>query len=215
MAYRNSKKYREIWEKANGRIPPGYEIHHIDGDRDNNSLENLTCVSIQEHYDIHYKQGDLEACHAISLRINKKPLKGWRHSLETINKLRKPKKNKEGYKKTEEQKRRIGDANRGRKLPPISEETRQKRKKPKSEIFKKRVSDALMGVKKTQIQCPHCGVVGGVNIMQRHHFSNCEHLTGVPLTQRIIKCPFCDKEGGVSNMKRYHFNNCKQKTDKI
>jgi len=53
--------YRKIWSKIYGEIPKdelgrSYEIHHIDGNRNNNSIENLTCVSIKEHYEIHKKQ---------------------------------------------------------------------------------------------------------------------------------------------------------------
>ena len=57
--------YRKIWERVNGPIPKdehgiSYDIHHIDGNRSNNSIENLKCVSVQEHFDIHHKQGDWE-----------------------------------------------------------------------------------------------------------------------------------------------------------
>jgi hypothetical protein len=55
------KKYRKIWEDVNGPIPVDgegrtYHIHHIDGNRNNNSIENLQCVSIEEHYNIHLQQ---------------------------------------------------------------------------------------------------------------------------------------------------------------
>lgn len=62
--------YRSIWEKQNGKISEGYEIHHIDGNHFNNSLSNLKCVSIQEHYSIHMQQGDWMACSAIMMRMN-------------------------------------------------------------------------------------------------------------------------------------------------
>lgn len=73
-----SRVHRSIWEAAYGPIPVdkdgrSYEIHHVDGDRTNNSLENLKCVTIQEHYDIHYAQGDLKACHIISKRMTVPP----------------------------------------------------------------------------------------------------------------------------------------------
>jgi len=53
--------YRKLWEGTNGTIPVdsegrSYEIHHIDGNRRNNLLGNLICVSIEEHYEIHYNQ---------------------------------------------------------------------------------------------------------------------------------------------------------------
>ena len=66
--------YRKIWESSYGKIPKDengrtYEIHHIDGNRKNNLLDNLMCISIQEHYDIHYKQGDWKACYRIRTRM--------------------------------------------------------------------------------------------------------------------------------------------------
>ena len=68
-------KYRKIWESINGPIPKdqngkSYEIHHIDGDRTNNHISNLRLVTMQEHYEIHYNQGDYGACQAIAMRMN-------------------------------------------------------------------------------------------------------------------------------------------------
>ena len=39
----------EIWEQANGSIPDGYEIHHADGDKTNNTLGNLELLTASEH----------------------------------------------------------------------------------------------------------------------------------------------------------------------
>lgn len=61
--------YRQVWANANGPIPLGYEIHHIDGDRNNNDLSNLACLSLQEHYDVHFEQGDWAACHLLGKRL--------------------------------------------------------------------------------------------------------------------------------------------------
>lgn len=62
--------YRKIWEKHNNKkIPEGYEIHHIDGNRNNNDPNNLMCVSIEEHIEIHKKQEEWGAVHAILIRI--------------------------------------------------------------------------------------------------------------------------------------------------
>ena len=70
--------YRKIWKDANGIIPKdelgrSYEIHHIDGNRKNNELSNLKCVSIQEHYNIHYQQKDFLAALIISSRMEISP----------------------------------------------------------------------------------------------------------------------------------------------
>lgn len=67
--------YRKIWQNHYGAIPKDsdgkpYEIHHKDGNRENNAIDNLICVSIKEHYDIHYKQGDYGACVLIAKRMN-------------------------------------------------------------------------------------------------------------------------------------------------
>ena len=62
--------YRQIYEDYYGSIPEGYEIHHIDGDRSNNDISNLKCVTTQEHYDIHFQQGDYMACSIIMTRLN-------------------------------------------------------------------------------------------------------------------------------------------------
>lgn len=68
------KIYRRIWEQANGPIPVdedgrSYEIHHINKNHSDNRLENLLCVSIEEHFAIHLKQGDFGAASAILKRM--------------------------------------------------------------------------------------------------------------------------------------------------
>lgn len=45
--------YRKIYESHYGKIPQGHHIHHIDGDPFNNSIENLKCVTAEEHSKIH------------------------------------------------------------------------------------------------------------------------------------------------------------------
>jgi len=45
--------HRRIWTETYGPIPEGYDIHHIDGDWRNNSIENLECVPRAEHAKMH------------------------------------------------------------------------------------------------------------------------------------------------------------------
>lgn len=45
--------HRQIWRDANGAIPPGFHIHHVDGNPHNNDLSNLTCVEAGEHVRSH------------------------------------------------------------------------------------------------------------------------------------------------------------------
>lgn len=72
------KNYRTIWSRHNGEIPIDeygrcYEIHHIDGDRNNNCIDNLMCVSVEDHYKIHLSQNDWGAVRAILSRIELTP----------------------------------------------------------------------------------------------------------------------------------------------
>jgi hypothetical protein len=71
--------YRKIYKQYHGPIPKesngrSYEIHHKDGDHTNNSPDNLLALTLQEHYDIHYAQGDYGACYMMaSQRMNRSP----------------------------------------------------------------------------------------------------------------------------------------------
>jgi hypothetical protein len=76
--YCGTKNYRKIYEQHYGTIPVDedgrtYEIHHIDGNRQNNEISNLSCLSIQEHYDIHHSQKDWHACGKIAAKMKLSP----------------------------------------------------------------------------------------------------------------------------------------------
>lgn len=69
-----TKHYRQLWEEANGPIPKDkfnrtFEIHHINGDHNDNRLENLQCLSISDHFNVHYNQSDFLACTNIAYRM--------------------------------------------------------------------------------------------------------------------------------------------------
>jgi hypothetical protein len=59
--YRSEKTglllHRYVWESKFGKIPKGCLIHHIDGDKDNNKVDNLSLITITEHSRLHYKSG--------------------------------------------------------------------------------------------------------------------------------------------------------------
>lgn len=43
------KEHHVVWMRENGAIPKNFIIHHKDGDKLNNSLDNLECMSKKEH----------------------------------------------------------------------------------------------------------------------------------------------------------------------
>ena len=47
------RMHRYVWEYYNGEIPKGYHIHHVDGDKSNNSIENLRLVEAKKHCKAH------------------------------------------------------------------------------------------------------------------------------------------------------------------
>lgn len=58
------------WEQANGAIPDGFEIHHIDGDKQNNDLANLQLVDDITHKRLDSPHYRLDAGGAWERRCN-------------------------------------------------------------------------------------------------------------------------------------------------
>jgi hypothetical protein len=158
--------YRKLWEDTYGPIPKeedgrSYEIHHIDGDNTNNNLSNLKCVTTQEHYEIHKRQGDLRAAWIIKQRL--------KLSLEELEKLRrdyikvpftvehrqKMSEAQKGKEISEETRLKMSKSQKERKRKPHSQETKAKisktvsnlERKPHSEETKRKISEARKGKK--------------------------------------------------------------------
>ncbi len=55
---KNTRLHRVIWESVHGSIPENHDIHHIDGNKLNNSIENLECISHSSHMSLHLKKCD-------------------------------------------------------------------------------------------------------------------------------------------------------------
>jgi DNA-directed RNA polymerase subunit RPC12/RpoP len=52
--------HRFVWETERGPIPPGYCIHHKDGNKDDNSIENLSLLSFSLHAKYHNQKNRRE-----------------------------------------------------------------------------------------------------------------------------------------------------------
>ena len=75
---RTKVNYRKLYKEFYGEIPKdedgrSFEIHHKDGNSNNNSKENLIALSIQDHYNIHFEQGDFGACIKIATKMKLMP----------------------------------------------------------------------------------------------------------------------------------------------
>ena len=44
---------KKVYIACHGKIPKGYEIHHVDGDKFNNHISNLIAVSHEDHMKLH------------------------------------------------------------------------------------------------------------------------------------------------------------------
>ena len=68
------KDYRKLYERYyKCSLLKGVDIHHIDGDHNNNDPSNLKAVTLNEHYNIHKEQKDYYAAYLIGRRMKIKP----------------------------------------------------------------------------------------------------------------------------------------------
>jgi len=75
--------HRHIWEQYHGKIPTGKVIHHKDGNKKNNEISNLECLTYKEHNSLHSKDRQVWN-RGISAKTNKK----WRDTIKKAHKSR-------------------------------------------------------------------------------------------------------------------------------
>ncbi len=73
--------HRAIWAFHNGNIPPGHDVHHKNGDWNDNSVENLECLTPREHASRHPGRGTFPGQREHLIRIREMAAE-WHHSEE-------------------------------------------------------------------------------------------------------------------------------------
>lgn len=177
--------YGAIPKDKNGRT---YDIHHIDGDKTNNNIENLIAVSIQEHYNIHYENCQYGACLAISRRMKLSPEKISQISREVqLERSRKGTNPFSGPNNISRKRVKDGTHNfLGDKNPvhQLIKDGKHNFQQPgyNASLCKTRIEkgthnflgDRNPNKNMPKIICPHCGKMGGRNLMKRWHFDKCK-----------------------------------------
>ena len=207
--------HRKIYEDHFGSIPKdddgrSYEIHHIDGNHSNNDPTNLKCVTIQEHYDIHYSQGDWSACQLILTRMNKTPAEISKEcsDLATKNNFKRSKNGTNPFAgeqgsilSKQVQRRRIdagthnfvgeqGSIHSTKLNLRLLEEGRHPSQNPES---MQKLSTSMKNL-----------------VATGNHPAQISMRNGTHPSQQKWVCPHCMRSGkGMSNAKRHHFDNCK------
>lgn len=187
--------YRKIYEDNFGPIPIDeygrtFEIHHIDGNRRNNSIENLACLSIEDHYNLHLIQEDYSACILLLKRMNLTP---------------------------EEISKRASEINVQRAKEGKHPSQTEKFKTKMRQIKLKEIADGIHPFCDRQKQSENGRKGGRVGLNDGTHpllggKVQRKYQTQLAKTDKhnfnkIIECPHCNRTGKCGPMKR-HIHNC-------
>lgn len=190
--YCSTNNYRKIYENHHGPIPKeengrSYHIHHIDGNHNNSDPSNLRAVTLQEHYDIHYAQGDWAACRLLLVRLSQSPDELSRMASEFNYRQVRDKTHPflgGEIQRTSAKKQLNAGTHNFQVMDPIeksnrSKETNKRRLKDGTHNFLDKENASLRNIKRAaegkhpaqiQVTCPHCGKTG----MMSRHFGYCK-----------------------------------------
>jgi hypothetical protein len=186
---KRTSEYRKIYKRHYGIIPKDefgrvYDIHHKDGNHENNLIDNLIAIPIQEHYNIHYANKNWKACVMIGLRM--------KLSVEEISKLNSMAAQKqvaEGTHHWKTEEHSISVSNRIKKSiangtyhmlgGKIQKELQLKRSQQQIHQWNGPASNQQMlenGTHPSQIKktCPYCNKVCGVANYAKWHGDKCK-----------------------------------------
>jgi len=200
--YCNTNNYRKIYKNHYGSIPKdidgrSYEIHHLDGNHSNNAPSNLTAITIQEHYNIHYAQGDYGACYLIASQrqiLSHQELS----SLATLNNLKRVANGTHPFTGVDNN-RKI------RELYPDFDKTNSKTTKQRNLKLVANGTHNLQGNNNPV----HKRIASGIHhtLGPQHNFNKL--AAGRHPSQLKMSCMCCRKTVSSANYKRWHGENCR------
>lgn len=76
--------HRYVWEQERGPIPAGCHVHHINGDKSDNSIENLQLLTGQAHHVLHGADPALKDKMRENMKRAEKAAKNWHSSEEGL-----------------------------------------------------------------------------------------------------------------------------------
>lgn len=76
--------HREVWAAANGPIPAGMQIHHLDENNANNALGNLQALTSKEHAAMHWTPERAARSRRIMLEFAVPAARAWHSSPEGL-----------------------------------------------------------------------------------------------------------------------------------
>jgi len=210
---RRKVNYRKIYEQHFGPIPKdnhgrSYQIHHIDGDKNNNNIENLLCLSIEAHYQLHLSQHEFAAARLLAIQMNRSP--------EEISEL-----SKRVIRKTNQ--RMIRDGSHPWLGPMHNQKKNAKAIANGTHHFlgpqnnRKRIEDGTHHFLNSEVQSRIAknAVAKGTNALvggkiqsqtQRKLLEEGKHFSQVKMT-----CEHCNKTISMPNHNRWHGDRCKMK----